>query len=49
MAIVFASLIFFDSIGPDVNIFAHLFGVVVGFLLGFAFTVRRKERGQVDG
>lgn len=43
MAALFASLIFFDSIGPDVNVFAHLFGAVVGFALGYAFLRRRKS------
>jgi len=49
MAILFASLIFFDSVGPNVNIFAHLFGVVVGFLIGYAFTTRRRRRGLAEG
>jgi rhomboid protease GluP len=49
LAVLFASLIFFDSVGPDVNIFAHLFGVVIGFLLGYAFTARRRRRALAEG
>jgi len=44
LAFLFAALIFIDSIGPDVNVFAHLFGVGVGLLLGYSFTLRRRLR-----
>jgi rhomboid protease GluP len=46
LAFLFAALIFVDSIGPDVNLFAHLFGVVVGLLLGYFFTSRS---GRLSG
>jgi rhomboid protease GluP len=47
LAFLFAALIFVDSIGPDVNVFAHLFGVVFGLLLGHYFTSRdRRRSGQ---
>jgi len=44
LALLFAALIFVDSIGPDVNVFAHLFGVLVGVALGYAFTARGRRR-----
>jgi rhomboid protease GluP len=50
LAVLFAALIFLDSIGPDVNVFAHLFGLGVGLLLGYAFTQRnRRQSGGEDG
>lgn len=48
LAALFASLIFLDSVGPDVNIFAHLFGAIVGFLLGYLFIRRRRALGQAQ-
>jgi len=44
VAVLYAALIFIDSSGPGVNIFAHLFGVLSGFGLGLLFASRR--RGQ---
>ena len=44
LAVLFAALIFVDSIGPNVNVFAHLFGAVVGLLLGYLFTARNERR-----
>lgn len=41
MALIYAVLIFVQSSGPGVNIFAHLFGLVGGLALGFAFSPRR--------
>ncbi len=38
MAVVYAVLIFIASSGPDVNIYAHLFGALGGFALGSIFT-----------
>jgi rhomboid protease GluP len=35
---VYAALIFLDSAGPGVNIYAHLFGVATGFALGLGFS-----------
>jgi rhomboid protease GluP len=40
-ALVYAALIFVDSSGPGVNIYAHLFGVAGGFALGLLFTRMR--------
>ena len=42
VAALYAALIFIDSAGPGVNIFAHLFGVVAGFGLGMLFLGRRR-------
>jgi rhomboid protease GluP len=41
MALIYAVLIFVQSSGPGVNIFAHLFGLVGGLALGFALSPRR--------
>ena len=41
MALIYAVLIFVQSSGPGVNIFAHLFGLVGGLALGFVLSVRR--------
>jgi len=41
LALVYAVFIFIASSGPGVNIFAHLFGIVGGFVLGLFFTRRR--------
>jgi rhomboid protease GluP len=40
MAVVYAALIFLVSSGPGVNIYAHLFGAIGGFALGWLFTSR---------
>lgn len=45
MALVYAALIFIQSSGPGVNIFAHLFGLVGGLVLGLAFSSRRERGG----
>ena len=45
VALVYAAVIFISSSGPGVNIFAHLFGLVGGLLLGLVFTSRRKPVG----
>jgi len=37
VAILYAGLIFADSAGPGVNVFAHFFGVLTGFGLGLLF------------
>ncbi len=42
MAVIYAALIFLISSGPGVNIYAHLFGVIGGFALGWLFTSRSK-------
>jgi rhomboid protease GluP len=44
IACVYAALIFLDSAGPGVNIFAHLFGVGTGFVMGFIFSERIRKR-----
>jgi membrane associated rhomboid family serine protease len=41
LALVYAAFIFIESSGPGVNIYAHLFGIVGGFLLGLFFTRTR--------
>jgi rhomboid protease GluP len=43
MALIYAVLIFVQSSGPGVNIFAHLFGLVGGLALGFAFSKTRHD------
>jgi len=45
MALIYAVLIFVQSSGPGVNIFAHLFGLVGGLALGFAFSQKRHDGG----
>jgi rhomboid protease GluP len=42
VAALYAALIFVDSAGPGVNIFAHLFGALAGFGLGMLFLSRRQ-------
>jgi rhomboid protease GluP len=44
IAALYAGLIFIDSSGPGVNIFAHLFGVLTGFGLGLLFAARNRAR-----
>jgi rhomboid protease GluP len=43
LALVYAVFIFLASSGPGVNIYAHLFGIVGGFVLGLLFTRIRGE------
>ncbi len=43
MGLLYAFLIFVQSSGPGVNIFAHLFGLLAGLTLGFLFTYARKK------
>jgi rhomboid protease GluP len=45
MALLYAALIFISSSGPGVNIFAHLFGLVGGIVLGLVFSPRRQPSG----
>lgn len=45
MALVYAVLIFIQSSGPGVNIFAHLFGLVGGLVMGLIFSQRRQPGG----
>lgn len=42
MGLLYAFLIFVQSSGPGVNIFAHLFGLLAGLALGFLFTTTTK-------
>jgi rhomboid protease GluP len=49
MALVYAALIFIQSSGPGVNIFAHLFGLIAGLILGLIFSARRGPRGYSVG
>jgi len=44
VALLYAFVIFVDSSGPGVNIFAHLFGVVVGSGLGLFFASSSRGR-----
>jgi rhomboid protease GluP len=44
IAAVYAALIFLDSAGPGVNIYAHLFGVATGFALGMGFSRALRSR-----
>ncbi|MGA2198611.1 MAG: rhomboid family intramembrane serine protease [Nitrososphaerales archaeon] len=44
IAVLYAGLIFIDSSGPGVNIFAHLFGILTGFGLGLFFAARNRSR-----
>jgi rhomboid protease GluP len=44
IAVLYAGLIFVDSSGAGVNIFAHLFGVLTGFGLGLFFAARNRTR-----
>jgi rhomboid protease GluP len=45
MALFYAILIFVSSSGPGVNIFAHLFGLVGGLVLGLLFSPRQERSG----
>jgi len=46
MALIYAVLIFIQSsIGPGINIFAHLFGLVGGLALGLLFSARHHQEG----
>ncbi len=45
MALFYAALIFLQSSGPGVNIFAHLFGLIGGLVLGLIFSSRRGRGG----
>jgi rhomboid protease GluP len=49
-ALVYAVVIFVESsFLPGVNIFAHLFGLVGGFVLGLVFISMRKPIGFSEG
>ena len=43
MAVLYAVLIFVQSSGPGVNIFAHLFGLVGGLVLGLLLSAKRHK------
>lgn len=45
MALLYAAMIFVASSGPGVNIFAHLFGLLGGLVLGLLFSPRRGLSG----
>lgn len=45
VALLYAVLIFIQSSGPGVNIFAHLFGLIGGLALGLLFSPRRHPGG----
>ncbi len=49
MALVYAVLMFIQSSGPGVNIFAHLFGLIGGLVLGLLFSSTPKPRGYTMG
>jgi rhomboid protease GluP len=49
MALLYAALIFMQSSGPGVNIFAHLFGLIGGLALGLLFSPRRHPGGYSVG
>jgi rhomboid protease GluP len=44
IAVLYAALLFIDSSGPGVNVFAHLFGALTGFGLGLLFIARNRGR-----
>lgn len=46
VALVYAAIIFVTSSGPGVNIFAHLFGLIGGIVLGLAFVSMRRPIGS---
>jgi rhomboid protease GluP len=48
LALVYAAVIFISSSGPGVNIFAHLFGLVGGILLGLIFVSGRRPIGYSE-
>lgn len=49
VALIYAALIFVQSSGPGVNIFAHLFGLIGGLVLGLIFSSRREPSGYAVG
>jgi rhomboid protease GluP len=48
-ALLYAAVIFISSSGPGVNIYAHLFGLLGGIVLGLLFISGRKPIGYSDG
>jgi rhomboid protease GluP len=47
-ALLYAFFLFMISSGPDVNIFAHLGGLVVGLLIGYALAATRRFRATYE-
>jgi rhomboid protease GluP len=43
-ALLYAFFLFMINLGPNVNIFAHLGGLVVGLLIGYMLAAARKRR-----
>ena len=41
-ALIYVFFLFLISTGPDVNIFAHLGGIIAGLLIGYVLATRRK-------
>jgi len=48
VALVYAAVIFISSSGPGVNIFAHLFGLVAGIVLGLVLISGRRPIGYSE-
>jgi rhomboid protease GluP len=48
VALVYAAVIFVSSSGPGVNIFAHLFGLIGGIVLGLALVSTRRPIGSSE-
>jgi rhomboid protease GluP len=44
-ALMFAFFLFFINIGPEVNILAHLGGLLTGLLIGYLLGMRRHRKG----
>jgi rhomboid protease GluP len=45
-ALLYAFFLFMINVGPGVNIFAHLGGLVVGLLIGYALGATRRRRAM---
>ncbi len=44
LAIAYVAFFLISSLAPDINIWAHLFGLIAGFSLGYAFKRQSKSR-----